>query len=188
MFSNWSSIISFFANIAGVSAFLALFVPSFTDWYINRVSEKYRLRLSRELEEFKKAIHLDTEKSLYVFKEGLRETANKQERLRIHLEQIMDFISLSRGLLKSAVDNSQRLNIARKLLDDISKYEQVLRETGFYSYNQRLDRLTEEDQRLHQDDGDEWFSDLEALLYLFLRDVTLFSANLGHYGQSTAIH
>jgi hypothetical protein len=173
MLSQWSAIFGFLANIAGVSAFLALFVPRLTDLYISRVSEKYKARLAKDLEEFK---------------EGLRETANKQERLRIHLGQITDFISLSRSSLRSAIDNSQRLSIARKLLDDISKYEQILRETGFYKYIESLDSLSEDDHRLHQNGGDEWIIDLDELLYLFFRDLSLFCANIGHYGKSGSSH
>ena len=184
MLSHWSTIFGFFANIAGVSAFLALFVPKLTVLYISRFSEKYKTKLAKDLEEFKRIVYLDTERSLHVFKEGLRETANKQERLRIHLEKITDFVSLSRYSLKTAADNSQRLDIARNLLDNISKYEQALREGGFYEYVKKLDDLTEEDIRLHHNEGGEWLCDVEKLLYLFSKDLSTFCTNLGHYGQS----
>jgi hypothetical protein len=182
MLSQWSSLFNFLANIAGVTAFLALFVPRLTDLYISRFSEKYKASLAKDLEEFKKKIHLDTEKSLHLFKEGYRETANRQERLRISLEEIKDCINSSRTLLSSANGAYNCLNIARVLVDDVNKYEQILRETGFYIYIDRIDRLTEEDSRLHQNEGAEWISELKEILYRFSKDISALCANLGNHG------
>jgi hypothetical protein len=182
MLSQWSSVFNFLANIAGITAFLALFVPRLTDLLISRFSEKYKASLAKDLEKFKTSIHLDTERSLHLFKEGLRETANRQERLRIRLEEILDSINSSRMSLSSASDTNHCLRIARILVDDVNKYEQILRETGFYRYIESIDRLTEEDPRLHQNEGAEWISELKEILYRFSKDISTFCANLGNYG------
>ena len=163
----------FLGNLGGLAALSALVIPKIADLYAARVSEKYKATLAKEVELFKNNLQLESAQALEVLRDQIRESAQRQERIRRNIARVATVINSSISELNSTRDVGNRLSIARDCYGKIAEYEELFRKRVLYDCLAKIDFIIEEDSRLYENQGDEWLSDLTESLYELYKQLTV---------------